>query len=43
LDQWVCCFLDPVPAAERWEIAVPIVKDYPVYNFKTEVRLTIDF
>jgi hypothetical protein len=26
-----------------WEIAVPIVKDYPVYNFKTELRLTIDF
>ena len=26
-----------------WETAVPIVKDYPVYNFKTELRLTIDF
>ena len=26
-----------------WEIAAPIVKDYPVYNFKTELRLTIDF
>ena len=26
-----------------WEIAVPVVKDYPVYNFKTELRLTIDF
>ena len=26
-----------------WEIAAPIVKDYPVYNFKTELRLTINF
>jgi hypothetical protein len=26
-----------------WEMAVPIVNDYPVYNFKTELRLTIDF
>ena len=26
-----------------WEIAAPMVKDYPVYNFKTELRLTIDF
>ena len=26
-----------------WEIAAPIVKDYPVYNFKTALRLTIDF
>ena len=26
-----------------WEIAAPIVKDDPVYNFKTELRLTINF
>ena len=26
-----------------WESAAPIVKDYPVYNFKTELRLTINF
>jgi hypothetical protein len=25
------------------ELAVPIVKDYPVYNFKTELRLAIKF
>ena len=31
------------PLPNDGEIAVPIVKDYPVYNFKTEVRLTIDF
>ncbi len=30
-------------AVIMWEIAAPIVKDYPVYNFKTELRLTIDF
>jgi hypothetical protein len=25
------------------EVAVPVVKDYPVYNFKTELRLAIKF
>ena len=25
------------------EVGVPIIKDYPVYNFKTEVRLNILF
>jgi hypothetical protein len=25
------------------ELAVPVVKDYPVYNFKTELRLAIKF
>jgi hypothetical protein len=25
------------------EVSVPIIKDYPVYNFKTELRLTVKF
>ncbi len=25
------------------EIAVPIIKDYPVYNFKAEVRLNVTY
>jgi hypothetical protein len=25
------------------EVSVPIIKDYPVYNFKTELRMTIQF
>jgi hypothetical protein len=25
------------------EVGVPIIKDYPVYNFKTEVRLNVTF
>ena len=25
------------------EVGVPIIKDYPVYNFKTEVRLNMLF
>ena len=25
------------------EVSVPIIKDYPVYNFKTEVRLNLLF
>jgi hypothetical protein len=25
------------------EIGVPIIKDYPVYNFKTEVRLNVTY
>ena len=25
------------------EVGVPIIKDYPVYNFKTELRLAVKF
>jgi len=25
------------------EIGVPIIKDYPVYNFKAELRLNVTF
>jgi len=25
------------------EVGVPIIKDYPVYNFKTEVRLNLTY
>jgi len=25
------------------EASVPIIKDYPVYNFKTELRMTMQF
>jgi hypothetical protein len=25
------------------EVSVPIIKDYPVYNFKTEVRLYLRY
>jgi hypothetical protein len=25
------------------EIGVPIIKDYPVYNFKTQVRLNLTY
>jgi hypothetical protein len=25
------------------EVGVPIIKDYPVYNFKTELRLNTTF
>jgi hypothetical protein len=28
-------------AALSLEVGVPIVKDYPVYDFKTEVRLNV--
>ena len=26
-----------------FEVGVPIIKDYPVYNFKAEVRLNVTF
>ncbi len=25
------------------EVSVPIIKDYPVYNFKTEARFNLKF
>jgi hypothetical protein len=25
------------------EVSVPVIKDYPVYNFKTELRLAAKF
>jgi hypothetical protein len=25
------------------EVGMPIIKDYPVYNFKTEVRVNVTF
>jgi len=25
------------------EVSVPIIKDYPVYNFKTELRVSVRF
>jgi hypothetical protein len=29
--------------ALSFEVGVPIIKDYPVYNFKAEVRLNVTF
>jgi hypothetical protein len=26
-----------------WEASVPMIKDYPVYNFKTDIRIKVEF